>query len=336
MCQRKLSDNMSTLQGVSEAVHHLKIPASEVKPTDNVLGYGSYGKVFEVEYDGKSFAAKEVHPYMIEHAREEERAKVKQIFLRDCQVWSALRHPNLVQFLGIYYPSGDETGLPVMVMEKMHETMTSLIEKRDNIPLLVKLSILHDVALGLSYLHGCNPTITHRDLSSSKVLLTSQLEAKITDYGLAKATMIEISKTITKSLNATAFLPPEALGANLMIYGPPIDVFSFGGMILHISSRQWPVPKAGKSSISAGGRLVLSEVDRRQQYLDMMVGASSDLKPLAISCLADEPEKRPPAVEISGVLKKMKEDCGKKGGHDAMDVTTWLTEIKPPELAMES
>ncbi|XP_065917610.1 uncharacterized protein [Dysidea avara] len=320
----------------AEGIHHLKIPTSDVKPTDNVLGYGSYGKVFEVEYNGKLCAGKEVHPYMIEHANKEERAKVKGIFLRDCEVWSALRHPNLVQFLGIYYPSSDESGLPVMVMEKMQETMTSLVEKRDNIPLMVKLSILHDVSQGLSYLHSCNPAIVHRDLSSSKILLTSDLDAKITDYGLAKATMIEISKTITKSLNATAFLPPEALGTNLMKYGPPIDVFSFGGMILHISSRQWPVPKASKTGMNAGGRLVLSEVDRRQQYLDMMVGASSDLKPLAISCLADDPEKRPAAIEISEVLKKMKEDCRKKTDHDGMDAVAWLAEIKPPSLSNES
>ena len=327
---------MSSQGAATEGIHHLKIPSSEVKPIDNVLGYGSYGKVFEVEFDGKSCAGKEVHPYMIEHASKEERAKVKRIFLRDCEVWSALRHPNLVQFLGIYYPSNDESGLPVMVMERMQETMTSLIEKRHNIPLLVKLSILYDVSQGLSYLHSRKPPIVHRDLSSSKVLLSSRIEAKITDYGLAKATMIEISRTITKSLNATAFLPPEALGANLMIYEPPIDIFSFGGMILHISSRQWPVPKASKTSVNAGGRLVLSEVDRRQQYLDMMVGTSSDLKPLAMSCLADDQEKRPPAKEISEVLKKMKEDCSKKTDHDGMDAVAWLAEIKPPSLSSES
>ena len=62
--------------------------------------------------------------------------------------------------------------LPVMVLEKMQDIVTSLIEKHDNIPLLVKLSILHDLSLGLRYLH---PIVIHRDLSPNNILVTSHL-----------------------------------------------------------------------------------------------------------------------------------------------------------------
>ena len=48
-----------------------------------------------------------------------------------------------------------------MLLEKMHNSMTSLIKKHDNIPLLVKLSILHDASLGLRYLHDHNPVVIH-------------------------------------------------------------------------------------------------------------------------------------------------------------------------------
>ena len=166
-------------EGASETIQSITIPTSNVKPTDKLLGQGSYGKVFEVEYDGKLCAAKEVHPWMSDFASKEERAKLKEEFLRDCLVWGALCHPNLVQFKGICYPSSDtgKSGLPLMVMEKMQETLTLLVAKHDNIPFLVKLSILHDVSQGLSYLHSHNPPIVHRDLSSNKILLTSRLEA---------------------------------------------------------------------------------------------------------------------------------------------------------------
>ena len=316
---------LADIMALPEANRNITIPTSDVKQTDKLLGRGSYGKVFEIEYDGKLCAAKEVHPWMSDFASKEERAKLKEEFLSDCLVWSALCHPNLVQFLGIYYPLSDESGLPVMVMEKMQETLTLLIVKHNNIPLLVKLSILHDVSEGLSYLHSRNPPIVHRDLSSNKIMLTSSLEAKVTDYGLAKATMIDISKTMTKSLRATAFLPPEALRDNAIKLGPPVDIFCFAGIILHITSRQWPTPTADTIDPNEEG---LSEVGRRQQYLDLMTGDEVDIKPLAISCLSNNSEKRLSATEISEEIKKMKEACSKKITHDGKDPISWLTEIK--------
>jgi len=133
---------MASFLAANEALRHLKIPISRVKPTGVELGRGSYGKVFEVEYDGKSCASKEVHRWMMELPSVEQQSKIKD-FLRECHLWSTLRHPNVVQFLGIYYSSSEESGLPVMVMEKMQESVTSLVDKHDNIPLLVKLSILY-------------------------------------------------------------------------------------------------------------------------------------------------------------------------------------------------
>ena len=46
---------------------------------------------------------------MMELPTAEEQSKIKDDFLRECHFWSTLRHPNVVQFLGIYYPSSDES-----------------------------------------------------------------------------------------------------------------------------------------------------------------------------------------------------------------------------------
>jgi len=159
-----------------EALRHLTIPRGEVARTGVELGVGSYGKVIEVKYDGKLCASKEIHCWVYRLYNEEELPKVKGRLLQECHLWSTLCHPNVVPFLGIYYPSSEESGLPVMVMEKMQESVTSLVDKHDNIPLLVKLSILHDVSLGLRYLHGHNPPIVHRDLSPNNILVTPHLE----------------------------------------------------------------------------------------------------------------------------------------------------------------
>ena len=274
-------------------------------------------------------ADKEIHSLLLELASGEGTAKLKEDFLRECHLWSTLRHPNVVQFLGVYYPSTDESRLPVMVMEKMQDSVTSLIEKHDNIPLLVKLSILHDVSLSLRYLHDHDPVVIHRDLSPNNILVTSHLEAKITDLGVAKVmTTKSTAKTLIKTPGNSVFMPPEALD-DKPVYGPPLDVFSFGGVILYVTSRQWPTPKSwSQIDPKTKKRILLSEVERRQQYIDMITGSDADLKPLVISCLEDDPNLRPSVADISERIKAMKEVCSKKTTCDGMDPFSWLAEIK--------
>ena len=328
---------MASYPVAAETLCHLEIPSSRVRPTGVELGRGSYGRVFEVEYDGKPCASKEVHRWMMELPTVEEQSKIKDDFLRECHLWSTLRHPNLVQFLGIYYPTASyKSGLPVMVMEKMQESVTSLVDKHDDIPLLVKLSILQDVSVGLRYLHSRNPPIVHRDLSSNNILVTTHLEAKITDLGVAKAmTMDPKSKTMTKTPGTAVFMPPEALD-DKPVYGPPLDVFSFGGVILHITSRQWPTPKSwSQIDPKTRKRITLSEVERRQQYIDMMTESDADLKPLLMSCLEDDPELRPTAADMSEKIKMIKEECSKMTTRDGMDPISWLGKTTQTQLPAE-
>ena len=320
---------------LNEVLRHRKIPSSQIKYTGVELGNGSYGKVYEVDYSGKLCAAKEVHSLLLQLASREGAAKLKDDFLRECHLWSTLRHPNVVQFLGIYYPSTDEFGLPVIVLEKMQDSVTSLIEKHNNIPLLLKLSILHDVSLGLRYLHNHDPVVIHRDLSPNNILVTSHLEAKITDLGVAKVMMGKGGTTLTKTPGTGVFMPPEALD-DKPVYGLSLDVFSFGGVILYVTSRQWPTPKSwSQIDPKTKKRIFLSEVERRQQYIDMMSGGDADLKPLVMSCLEDDPELRPSVIDISERLKMMKEVNSKKNTRDEMDPMSWLGEIKQASVSTQ-
>ena len=71
-----------------------------VHPTGEEIGVGAYGRVFEVNYDGTLCAAKEVHALLLQYAKGQARQKIKDDFLSECQIWSTLRHPCVVQFLG--------------------------------------------------------------------------------------------------------------------------------------------------------------------------------------------------------------------------------------------
>ena len=71
-----------------------------VNPTGTEIGRGAYGRVFEVDYEGTPCAAKEVHALLLQSAKGSELQKIKDDFLSECQIWSTLRHPCVVQFLG--------------------------------------------------------------------------------------------------------------------------------------------------------------------------------------------------------------------------------------------
>jgi len=72
-----------------------------VRPTGKEIGRGAYGRVFEVDYGGTLCAAKEVHSLLLEYARGDDLQRIKDDFLAECRVWSTLRHPHIVQFLGL-------------------------------------------------------------------------------------------------------------------------------------------------------------------------------------------------------------------------------------------
>ena len=135
------------------------------------LGRGAYGKVFTAEYLGLPCAAKEIHSLLLDGVSPEEKKAIKDGFIRECNHSSLIRHPNIVQFLGVFYakPSDPRSDLPIMVMELMDTSLASFIENNQSkIIIDKKRSILHDVSLGLAYLHGRHPPVIHRDLSSKQ------------------------------------------------------------------------------------------------------------------------------------------------------------------------
>ena len=277
------------------------------------LGRGALGKVYAVKYRQTVCAAKEIHSIFIEDVGDAERRLTIDSFLRECRQCSMLRHPNVIQFLGVYYPPGTGVGganrmrLPVMIMEMMADSLTSFVKKHEKIPVHIKYSIVHDVSLGLCYLHNHDPPIVHRDLSPNNVLLTAHHVAKISDLGVAKVIRAVSRKTWNKAPGTVDFMPPESL-ANSPVYGPPMDVFSFAGIILHTFNQQWPRPTESiQFDPRTRKRVALSEVERRQQYLDKMIGEAEVLRRLVEECLDDDPAVRPTIATVCERIQMSKD-----------------------------
>ena len=270
------------------------------------LGRGAYGKVYKVEYCELVCAAKELHSILVEGVNEDERRRIVQSFVKECHQCSKLRHPNIVQFMGVYYPSQmNDAGinqLPVMVMEMMSNSLTKFVEEYHEIPVCIKFSIVHDVSLGLCYLHGQDQPIVHRDLSPNNVLLTAHHVAKISDLGVAKVVRTDNRKTLTKVPGTVDFKPPEAASSSPK-YGTPMDVFSFAGIVLHTFNQCWPSPEDERKYDSLNRKMIaLLETERRQKHLDKMTGPGKTLKPLVEQCLDCDPALRP---KISIVCRRI-------------------------------
>ena len=149
------------------------------------------------------------------------------------QVMAEMRHPHVVQFLGLCYLEG--SALPVLVMEKLDSSLDHLLETSPNLPLTLKLSLLTDVARGLVYLHTRNPPVVHRDLSARNVLLTSAMVAKISDLGNARIVNLlpgQLARTLTCIPGTQVYMPPESFDEGSR-YGPRLDIFSFGHLALY-------------------------------------------------------------------------------------------------------
>lgn len=189
-------------------------------------------------------------------------------------------------------------------MEQMQGNLTSLVENYANMPSKLKLSILLDVSHGLWYLHSHHPPIVHCNLSPNNVLLTDQHVAKIGDLVIAK--VVQANKRLCVMMHpqgALDFTAPEALQEGSQS-NPPLDIFSYGGVILYVVNQEWPKALHYVETDPKTGRLIgLSEVERRQHHLKKLAETSTDLQLLVKQCLDNQPTKRP---EIASVVEKIK------------------------------
>ena len=262
--------------------------------TDRELGHGSYATVLELEYMGLKCAGKKIHELLL---RQGDTSYTIRRFEEECRLLSQVRYPNIVQFLGVYFQQGVRA--PILVMEFLPTNLTSCIEQYGILPKEISYSILHDVALGLCYLHSQTPAIIHRDLSSNNVLLTPNMTAKISDLGVARIlnlTPLQVSR-MTQTPGTPAYMPPEVMIANPK-YDTSVDEFSYGIMMIHMFSGRWPEPQVGPIRAEPGGRMIpVSEAERREVFL-RAIGNDHPMMDLICKCIDNYAQSRAHASEI--------------------------------------
>ena len=266
------------------------------------IGRGAYGVVYEVKLNGLPCIAKGLHQILLgmgeyERVGKKEVETIRAKFLQECSLLSKLKHPNIVQFLGIHYTKEDV----LLVMEYMHMDLAKCLDTHPDIPLPLKLSILLDVSYGLLHLHSQTQPIIHRDLTAANVLLTEGLKAKIADLGVSKISYIQhIQQALhTAAPGTQAYMPPEALSPTPQ-YGTKLDVFSFGVLSLYTANQEFPsVHEPPMTTTVVRNKEV--QIFKRKHWIDKM-GVDHPLYHLVVQCLQDNSDQRPSTKELSDML----------------------------------
>ena len=253
--------------------------------SDELIGEGSYGAVVKGTYCSTPIAAKSMHPILQRSAR-----FMKQ-FKNEMYTLQKIRHPNIVTFIGEYKN--------FIIMEcveggSLHELVEDLRSGKRTVVFKQKMSILVDISRALEAIH--NNSILHRDLSSSNVLLTKGLSAKISDFGVCVPFTSPSYQPSTLSPGCPLYMPLEVLkpGGKFTAKG---DMYSFGKIAVELVIEEHPQPRSKKPEEE--------EERRKQDMLRFHEMAPTDLHDLVSACLNDDPEKRPSAREMNPKLKEI-------------------------------
>jgi len=275
------------------------------------LGVGSYGAIYRALCDELPCATKVIHPTLFE-THDPGARKIMERFEQECQFLSGVRHPNVVQYLGV--SRDPESGLPVLLMELMDNSLTRFLELSEQpLPFHIQVNLCRDIALALAYLHSNG--IIHRDLSSNNVLLIGPgYRAKVTDFGMSKLADTNLHMTpMTMCPGTLAYMPPEALD-DPPVYTSKLDCFSFGVLDIQILTRQFPEPSQRFKTIEINDprvpdgtvKVPVAEVERRQSHISL-VNPAHPLLPVALDCLKSRERERPSAQELCHHLAALKE-----------------------------
>ena len=315
-CETKMSELRQQVATLQQVVRQNSRSAATIDSVEGLCrakerGRGCYGAVYEVQVNGFPCIAKRLHDILVgregmEPVGDKQRTAAISSFRRECDILSGLRHPNVVQFMGVHCGS-DEADIS-LIMEYMHMDLEHCMKTYPDIPLPYKTSILRDVAYGLAYLHS--KAIIHRDLNAGNILLTESLRAKIADLGVAKLfdTKTVMKHTRTLCPGAQDFMPPECFQESPK-YDTQLDIFSFGHLTIYLVNQTAPVV-ADRTMVAADFFNKQMQVGKRRQALNQMNhqlgGSCHPLYSTVVQCLSDTPDQRPTSRDL---VKRMEEIC---------------------------
>ena len=266
------------------------VNSSDVSITTKILKHGSYYVGYEAQHNGKQYIAKKV---------DTKNMISKKLLKQERKLLVYLKHPHVAQQLAVFgCPKS-----PILLMERMWMSLGEFIVNDQSHH--DKISILHDTACGLQYIH--EQGIIHCDLTAESILLTEKVTAKLADFG--QAFFCRQTMTMKYFSKIPDHLPPEVLKPYPMTsYSTKVDIFSFGCVMIHTFTQEHPTPDLDKyvETSEVGKYRHNSEIERRSVCLKKFTNNcnSQELCNLMLNCLQDDTDYRPTAETLCSLLKK--------------------------------
>ncbi|KAL7680778.1 putative protein kinase domain, leucine-rich repeat domain superfamily [Plasmopara halstedii] len=266
------------------------------------ISRGGFGLVFVGCYRGRQVAVKKIR-----NEREVTRDQVEQ-FVCEITLIAGLSHPRIVEFIGACWTTPTELSAVTELMERGDLRDVTQRFKRSGYRLTWeshKMVIAYHIAEALTYLHGLNPTVIHRDLKAKNVLLNADMEAKLSDFGIARErSSYDGSEHMTVGIGTSFWIAPEVLlGRD---YDERADIYSFGVVLSEIDTDDYPYwnaqnPPQGKAQENEILRLVARGV-KRPSFSE---NCPREIHELATRCLRADPAERPSALDIVIYLQQL-------------------------------
>ncbi|GJZ63036.1 kinase RLK-Pelle-LRR-XI-1 family protein [Tanacetum coccineum] len=258
------------------------------------IGTGGYGSVYEAKLpSGRTFALKKLHRF------EAKQPAFDQSFKNEVHVLTNLRHKNIVKLYGFCL----HNKCNFLVYEYMEKGSLFCALNDDELAVKVdwmkRVNIIKDVAHALAYMHhDCNPPIVHRDISSNNILLNSEMEGFVADFGAARL-LDPDSSNQTVIAGTLGYIAPEL--AYGMIVNERCDVYSFGVVALETIGGKHPGDLLSSLNYSTSrGTMLENILDQRLSYpTDRLIEKEIiRVGHVALSCVLTDPKARPTMREV--------------------------------------
>ncbi|PPD84406.1 hypothetical protein GOBAR_DD18646 [Gossypium barbadense] len=278
---------------------------------DSLVGSGGFGDVYKAQLkDGSIVAIKKLIHISGQGDRE---------FTAEMETIGKIKHRNLVPLLG-YCKVGEER---LLVYEYMkYGSLEDVLhnQKRTGIKLqwAARRKIAIGAARGLAFLHhNCIPHIIHRDMKSSNVLLDENLEARVSDFGMARLmSAMDTHLSVSTLAGTPGYVPPEYYHS--FRCSTKGDVYSYGVVLLELLTGKRPTGSADFGDNNLVGWVKQQAKLRETAVFDpelinedpsLEMELSQHLK-IASACLDDRPSKRPTMIRVMAMFKEIQAGSG--------------------------
>ncbi|CAJ2634715.1 protein kinase 2B [Trifolium pratense] len=307
-------ENKPPCQLLQFTFQELKSATGNFRP-DSILGEGGFGYVFKgwIEEGGTApakpgsgvtVAVKSLKPDGLQGHRE---------WVAEVDFLGQLHHPNLVKLIG--YCIEDDQRLLVYEFMTRGSLENHLFRRTVPLPWSNRVKIALGAAKGLAFLHNGPEPVIYRDFKTSNILLDTEYNAKLSDFGLAKAgPQGDKTHVSTRVVGTYGYAAPEYVMTGHLT--AKSDVYSFGVVLLEILTGRRSMDKkrpSGEQNLVSWARPYLADKRKLYQLVDPRLELNYSLKAvqkiaqLAYSCLSRDPKCRPNMDEVVNALTPLQD-----------------------------